>query len=111
MKKSNKKVMIVGGVLLLGVIVFSIYQVGGITQKKREEKKRGEGSEAGAKASCPSGMERKPVFRPQRGIPMMEKMQKYEDERIEEEKRNAPCITTEEANRIRISNTYTDNIP
>jgi len=40
MKKSNKKVMIVGGVLLLGVIVFSIYQVGGITQKKRNEKKK-----------------------------------------------------------------------
>jgi hypothetical protein len=42
MKKSNKKVMIVGGVLLLGVIVFSIYQVGGITQKKRDEKRRGD---------------------------------------------------------------------
>ena len=41
MKKSNKKVMIVGGVLLLGVIVFSIYQVGEITQKKRDEKRIG----------------------------------------------------------------------
>ena len=68
MTKNNKKVIIVGGVLLLGFIVFSIYQVGGITQKKRDEKRRGEGSEAGAKASCPSGMERKPVFRQQWGI-------------------------------------------
>ena len=34
--------MIVGGVLLIGVIVFSIYQVGGITQKKRDENRRGD---------------------------------------------------------------------
>ena len=47
MTKSNKKVMIVGGVLLLGVIFFSIYQVGGITQKKRDEKRIGSGRGSG----------------------------------------------------------------
>ena len=41
MKKSDKKVMIVGGVLLLGVIVFSIYQG---TEKGVRKKRGGEGS-------------------------------------------------------------------
>ncbi len=41
MKKSNKKIMIVGGVLLLGFIVFSIYQG---TEKGVRKKRVGEGS-------------------------------------------------------------------